>query len=129
MKAHRILVIDDEPMIVTLINDVLTTDGYEVNGVGDGDEALGRLKEAKYDAVLMDVRMPRMGGVELYRRMIESYPEIMGRIIISTGDLGTKETRHFIELTGAPYLFKPFGIKELKEIVEKTITGDRGTGG
>jgi len=119
--SYRVLVVDDEPMIVTLIKDALTMGGYEVDGVVDGDEALRRLKEAKYDAILMDVKMPGMSGLKLYQRMIEDYPEIMGRVIITTGDLGSEEARHFIELTGSPSLFKPFTIKELKEVVERTL--------
>lgn len=67
MSAPRVLVVDDEAVLVDVIRRLLTRDGLEVRGATSGDEALAALAAAEFSLVLCDVRMPRMDGLTLLR--------------------------------------------------------------
>src|ERR671918_1916268 len=77
MSTFRsVLVADDEPSIRHVLTLVLADKGYEVRAVADGDEALRELAARPYDAVVCDVRMPRVDGLELLRRARQEWPEL-----------------------------------------------------
>ena len=69
MSAMRILVVDDEPAVRESLRRALQLEGYEVELAGDGQEALERLSENDVDAVVLDVSMPRLDGLEACRRL------------------------------------------------------------
>jgi len=70
-NVHRILIVDDEPDICANLWDILTDLGYQVNTAHDGFVALDLVKKHVYDVALLDLRMPGMDGLELYRRIRE----------------------------------------------------------
>ncbi|HZA13343.1 MAG TPA: response regulator, partial [Myxococcaceae bacterium] len=77
MSTFRsVLVADDEPSIRHVLTLVLADKGYEVRAVADGDEALRELAARPYDAVVCDVRMPKVSGLELLRRAHHEWPEL-----------------------------------------------------
>ncbi len=69
----------------------------------------------------MDVRMPGMGGKELYRRIRGSDEELAKRVIFATGDTLNPETQEFLENTGNPWLGKPFTVEELEERIQECL--------
>ena len=71
MKRYRVLVVDDEPGIRESLSGVLEDEGYEVESVGDGEACLLRLAERPFDAVLLDVWLPGMDGMETLMRIQE----------------------------------------------------------
>lgn len=123
-KIPRILVLDDEPIILELCIEFLTTEGYKVDTVSNGKEALSLLQENDYDAVISDMKMPTLNGAEFYKLVNERYPNIAKRIIFVTGDMLNIETKAFLEGTNNPYLIKPFKLNELRNIVKEVLKGN-----
>jgi len=74
--SRHILIAEDESLVAMLLEDVLTDAGYRVTVAGDGEKALAAWGECRADMVVTDVRMPRMGGVELARRLREQDPAL-----------------------------------------------------
>ncbi len=113
----NILVIDDEASIVDILHETLRQDGHRVDTASNGKVALRKLKAQQYDVIISDLRMPGMGGEDLYESVRAISPELARRIIFSTGDVANEGTRAFLERTGNPYLQKPFELAAMRRIV------------
>ncbi len=126
MTIHtpRILVLDDEPIILELCVEFLGSEGYEVDTVSNGKVAISLLQEKDYDVVISDMKMPSLNGAEFYKIVNERYPKVAKRIIFITGDMLNVETKAFLENTNNPYLIKPFKLNELRNIVKEVIKGN-----
>lgn len=120
-QIPRILVLDDEPIILELCVEFLTTEGYKVDIVSNGKEALSLLQKNDYDVVISDMKMPSLSGAEFYKLVNEKYPKVAKRIIFVTGDMLNLETKAFLESTNNPYLIKPFKLNELRNIIKEVI--------
>jgi CheY-like chemotaxis protein len=121
-KSGRILVVDDEPGIRALLEKVLTQIGYTVDTVTNPKIVKDKLNAGeRYDAILLDIRMPGMSGIELYSHIIENMPVLKGKIIIITGDVMGPDIKDFLTKNNLPYLVKPFDIKLLKEKINEII--------
>jgi DNA-binding response OmpR family regulator len=119
--TKSILVVEDEPKIGEVCSRVLTSEGFVVDIEVNGGLAQELLRQKDYDLCLIDIRMPVMNGKELFRIISDRYPRLAGRVIFSTGDVIDEYTQRFLELTGRPYLSKPFSPHELIAIVQKTL--------
>ncbi len=119
----RILVVDDEQAIRDLLVGLLSLDGHQVEAVRTGREALQRLAEQPYDAIITDIRMPEMDGIEFYNRILHEHPELARRVIFTTGDTISPDTRAFVEATTAPFLAKPFHLRTVREVVRAVVEG------
>ena len=117
----KILVVEDEPAIYAFCRRVLTGEGFEVDIAVNGSVAQGMLGGKDYDLYLFDIRTPIMTGEELYEYMSEKYPKLIERVVFTTGDVTGGDTMSFLELSGRPYLLKPFTSGELKTIVSETL--------
>jgi PAS domain S-box-containing protein len=113
-KKARILVVDDESVIRTLITRVLENEGHEVNAVDSGEKALDLIKSNRYNLILLDIKMPGIGGIELYKRIKEIADSLANRIVFITGDVMGDDTQKFLMKTKAPYIMKPFDSAKLK---------------
>ncbi len=122
-EGGRILVVDDEPMIVDLLTDVLAGAGHQVDGAADGSEACRMASSGAYDLVITDVRMPRMNGMDLYRNLLSVRPEMARRVLFMTGDLMDREVARFLTETGAPTLYKPLDIGRIETAVQEMLAG------
>ena len=120
-KIIRILVVEDEPAICQICLRVFTSEGFEVDIAVDGDVAQDMLGEKDYDLCLIDIKTPVMNGKQLYQVIIGKHPELLNRVIFTTGDVMDGYTQRFLELAGRPYLLKPFTPDELKAIVRETL--------
>ena len=116
-KPLNVLVVDDEPDIANLIEDVLALSGHRVTKAASGERALEQLVSKRFDLVLSDMRMPDLDGPGLHARIRASWPEMLGRIVFITGDAASAETLEFFTRTGARTLAKPFTIGELQQIL------------
>ena len=87
MKALRILVVDDEADIREVLRRRLARDGHQVEEAADGVAALEAFERAGFDCVITDLHMPRMGGVELVRRIKERSPQAVALILTGFGTL------------------------------------------
>ena len=117
----RILLVDDEPHILHYMRATLSAWGHEVDVAGDGEEAAARAMDGGYDLIITDVRMPNLGGRELYERLCRDAPAIAGRVVFSTGDTVRDDTMEFLERAGRPVLHKPFKLAELRQVLATSL--------
>ncbi len=120
-NVKRILVIEDEPAISELCRRVLTGEGFEVDIAVNGKVAQDIITKNQYQIFLMDIKMPILGGKELYRWLQEKHPQLASRVIFTTGSAIGQDTNTFIEKTGRPCLHKPFTPDQLNAIVSETL--------
>jgi len=120
-SAVRVLVVEDEEPVRGLIQRVMRAEGYSVDACADGQEAIELLHRSGYDLVVCDIRMPRVSGPELYRRLAAEDPGAAGRMLFITGDTVREDTRRFLESAGAPVLLKPFDMSVLVERVAEML--------
>src|SRR5438552_13188703 len=88
-ERPRVLVVDDEKFIRDILADFLGMEGYLVRTAEDGSSAVTELSRANYDMVISDLKMPKMGGLELLKEVSRAHPETL--TVIMTG-FGTVET-------------------------------------
>ncbi len=117
----RILVVEDEPEICNVCRRVLTREGYEVDIAVNGRVAQDMIEEKQYDLCLLDVRTPKMSGTELYQWLQKKYPQLVRRVIFTTGSVMGGDAMTFVEQTGRPLLPKPFTPNELKTILTQAL--------
>lgn len=113
-----VLVIDDEPVIRTLVGEVLLDEGYAVIFAADGHEGLQRLEQERPDLVLMDVMMPGLDGREAYLAM-RSRPELPSVPVVMMS-AAVKPDR--LDPSIAGYLPKPFDLDELLALVARLLS-------
>lgn len=119
----RVLVVDDEPSVLRAVKRILR-DGYEVDVVDNGREALALLGSREYRAVLCDLQMPRPDGVEIYDHLAESKPEMLARLAFMTGGALSSRITSFltrVERAGMPVLDKPFDHRLVRQLVRDLI--------
>jgi len=115
----RVLVVDDEKFIRDVIADFLGMEGYIVRTAEDGSSAVSELERARYDMVISDLKMPRMGGMDLLKEVARSHPETL--TVIMTG-FGTVETAIDAMKRGAyDYILKPFKVEEVVHVVQRGL--------
>ncbi len=119
----RILVVDDEPTILTFLKKVLGGEGYDVVTAGSGKEALGMIKNERYGLILCDIKLPGLSGAEIYEQIGKTAASLQKRVMFITGDVTSTATQAFLEKTKVPYVTKPFDIAKLKEEVKRVIAG------
>ena len=120
-RRGRILVVDDEPALLDLIEQALREDGYRVDCAHDGLEAVQRYRanEGRYDLVIMDMVMPRLDGLQALLQIRESDPT--AKVIICTG-FDTDQQIQAAQSAGASeVLRKPYGLGDLQLIIDQTI--------
>ncbi len=117
----RILLVDDDPMIIHLITDMLSLDGYHVETAPNGIAALEKAQGRRYDLILTDLHMPELDGAGLYRELTRRQAHLSQKIIFLTGTAGESEAHRVVQETGLPLLRKPFDITELLELVRKVL--------
>ena len=113
----RILVVDDEPHILHYMRVTLEAWGHTVEVASDGSDAVERALVRPFDVIVCDLRMPRLGGREMYEQLAEGHPEVADRVIFATGDTVRGDTLHFLESLGRPFLHKPFTLAELRTVL------------
>ena len=111
--TKTVLVVEDEESLRDFISLVLSDEGYVVETVGRGEDAIELLKEGGYDAIISDMKMPGMSGQNLYAFVQKEYPELADRMLFITGDVLGRETQNFLKVTEAKYIEKPFEIDVL----------------
>jgi two-component system NtrC family sensor kinase len=119
--AGRILVVDDEPHILHYMRATLEAWGHQVDVASDGRDALARAVTGGYDLIVTDVRMPKLGGRELYEHLHRDAPDVAKRVVFFTGDTVRDDTMEFLEQSGRPFLRKPFKLAELRSAVTTAL--------
>ncbi|PYI54323.1 response regulator transcription factor [Paenibacillus flagellatus] len=117
---YRILIVDDEPMIRKGLEKLIVqTEGFDcsVRTAENGEEALERIREERPDFVFTDIRMPRMDGLELCRRLAEAEPDVQVVVVSGYGDF--EYARKCVSYGVKEYLLKPVGTAEVRDILAK----------
>ena len=113
----RVLVVDDEPHILHYMQATLESWGHEVVLARDGSKALKLALMQPFDLIICDLRMPRLGGREMFQTLARMHPAVADRIIFATGDTVRGDTLHFLEELGRPFLQKPFKLDALRRVL------------
>ncbi len=113
----RVLVIDDDARLRDVLGLVLADD-CDVSTSGSAADALARLRTERFDAIVCDLSMPRMGGAELHAILSDADPDAAARMIIVTGGAFSPRSEQFLAESGCPKVPKPFTPPELMEAVE-----------
>lgn len=127
MKKPRILIVDDEFELVSALEERLNLRGFKAKGVTTGTDALATLEEWRCDVVLLDVKMPGLGGLELMEMIKEDYPRI--EVVLLTGHGSAQDADSGMRLGAFDYLQKPVQIIELVKILLAAASrGEQGQG-
>lgn len=123
----RVLVIDDEPTIRAALGRFFKRRDWIFDEAEDGARGLEKLLApgAHYDAIISDLRMPGMSGMELHDRIADHRPELLSRLLFSTGDVASKEAAEFVQRTRCVVLEKPFELSKLGETLERFRANSR----
>ena len=120
----RILVVDDELGICRSCVKILSKDGHQVEFALNGYDALKMMKSSPFDLIITDLKMSSMGGMEVLRRVQESYPDSV--VIVITGYASVSSAVEVMKLGAYDYLPKPFTPGELRSVVHRALA-DRQT--
>jgi two-component system cell cycle sensor histidine kinase/response regulator CckA len=119
----RVLVIDDEVAVGRSIALLLAPD-YEVTPVTRAKDALARLAAGeRYDAVVCDVMMPEMNGIDFFEQLKQAAPEQVRRVVFLTGGAFTQQARDFLASAARPQLGKPFTERDLRRVIASVAGG------
>ena len=121
----RVLVVDDEPTVRNLIQDLLTADGHEVETLADGRQVLARVATAPFDVIVTDMRMPAMSGRTLHHALAAAHPGLARRIVFISGDPSAAATDEVLAAAGVQTLTKPFTWEALREAVRLAVDRER----
>jgi DNA-binding response OmpR family regulator len=126
----RILLVDDEQAVQTLLTYPLRKEGYEVVGALDGQEALDRFSEQRFDLVVLDIMLPKLDGVEVCRRL-RTRSQVPIIMLTAKGDEIDKVVG--LEMGADDYITKPFSVREFRSRVKAALRrgnmGGRTSGG
>ena len=123
--SARILLVDDEQSIQTLLSYPLRKDGYHVTGAHDGSEALERFDEARFDLVILDLMLPKLDGVEVCRQL-RSRSQVP--IIMLTAKGSETDKVAGLEVGADDYITKPFSMREFRSRVKAALRRSRMVG-
>lgn len=118
-QKEIIHIIDDEPIIFEVLQDLLTSEGYEVEISTTGEEALEKYSSQEFDLTLLDLLMPGMNGIEVLKKLKQMVPSAM--VIIITAYASVESAISAMKMGAFDYLQKPFKHDELLLIVQRAI--------
>jgi two-component system cell cycle sensor histidine kinase/response regulator CckA len=122
--AGRVLVVDDEPLLVKVIAGALQ--GHEVTSATSGREALDLVRSgAAFDVIVCDLHMAGMSGIDLYEHVLREFPALARRMVFMTGGAVSERARGFVESSGCRILDKPFSRARIAAAVRDVLTRPR----
>lgn len=125
-RAPHLLLVDDEPAIRLALQRYLLRRGWTVESCASGVDAYARLVSAgadtEIDAILCDVKMPGMSGIEFYRVLERERPHFLSRLVLATGDVASADVAEFLSSVRCPILEKPFALAQLAEALVSVST-------
>lgn len=121
MKAPSILVADDEPGICNLLKKALTREGYKVSTATSGRRVVSILKRRDVQLLLLDLKMPDMGGIEVLEKIRAIKKGPFPAVVIMTGHGSPSSAREAIRLGAVDYLAKPFDLNLVNAVVKEAL--------
>jgi two-component system NtrC family sensor kinase len=121
MAGASVLVVEDEAALASAVTDGLRDAGFLVEHASDGEEALAMVKVLAFDAVICDLKMPRLDGKAFYKTLSAGTPGLAQRVIFVTGDVAGTDAEGFLEQSGCRWLAKPFRLGELLRVLREVL--------
>lgn len=121
--SARLLVVDDEPYLRATLDKMLRRLGYDVVLAADAHSAYHLLAGDRFDAILLDIRLPQMRGDTFYLTAVRQWPYLAGRVVLMTGDPWSVRDQWSDELRACPMLPKPFLFESLRDTIAAAIGG------
>ena len=121
VRRRTVLVVEDEPQIRQLFEDVIGGAGHIARTAADGRAALDLIDQQNFDLIISDVKMPELSGQEFYAALKRKGAALERRLIFVTGDLMNAETLRFVESSGCPWLSKPFDIAAITRTISDCL--------
>jgi CheY-like chemotaxis protein len=120
-RGPRVLIIDDEPSIRAALKRFFVRRGWQVDEAADGADGLSVLLDGKseFAVVISDLKMPGCSGMELHDHVASVAPELLDRVIFSTGDVASRDAAEFVRRTRCTVLQKPFELRALEALVNR----------
>ena len=123
-QGKRVLIADDEPEVVDLVRMVLDMAGHSVSSARDGAETLAAIRAEQPDLILLDVRMPKLTGLQVLQQLradpnTAPIPVIMLSVVTTY-----PEVREALQWGAIAYLAKPFKLKEMSRLVDRILAMD-----
>ncbi len=118
-KKAYILVVDDEQIVLSLVEDTLTDEGYDITTTSSPDEAIVLAQKTTFDFLLTDIRMPNMNGIELARELRILIPTI--GVIFMTGYANLDTAKQAIKEGAYDYIMKPFELSEIRQALTRAV--------
>jgi len=119
-EKSKILVVDDEEALRTVLSSELVSEGYSVQDAGDGDEAIASLEKEKFDLILLDIKMPRVTGFEVLKHVKERYPQT--KVVMLTGFADLKNAIESKKLGAEDFVSKPYDLVDLLTTIERVLS-------
>ncbi len=118
-----ILVVDDEESFLSLLHSTLTQEGYSVDSASDGATAINKLQLKPYDLVLLDVRMPRVDGIEVLKFAKDHYLDT--QVVMLSGVSDLRIAVQCMQIGAYSYLTKPYSLEELLTVIDRALERKR----
>jgi two-component system response regulator PilR (NtrC family) len=118
-KKNLILVVDDEESLRTVLSSELINEGYEVRTAADGDDAIVEMRNADFDLVLLDIKMPRMNGFEVLKHIKENHAR--AKVVMLTGFADLKNAIESKKLGADDFVSKPYDLVDLLTTIERVL--------
>jgi len=126
----RLLLVDDDPGVLELLNEYFVAQGYKVEAASNGEAALSAVRATRPDLVLLDIRMPGLDGVEVLRRLRRQDPTLP--VVMVTANEEVTLARETLSLGALDYVAEPFDFMHLEQVVVAGLlhgAPSRGDGG
>ena len=123
-EGRRVLIIDDEPDVADLNAEILVRSGYDVEAVSNSREALERLRDGRFDAVVSDLNMPDVDGRGIHDFIQSERPDLVRGLGFLSGDTMGRKSLAFLSEMNRPYAEKPLSPRELRAFVARLVGTD-----
>lgn len=117
----RILIVDDEDAVRKYLSRFLTAEGYTVECTNNADDALNMIRNNSYGLILLDIKMPGINGIEMYRRLQGIDQSLARKVIFVTGDVMAPDISNFISKEKASCIAKPFDNEQLRNEINEVL--------
>ncbi|MHB8085176.1 MAG: response regulator [Dehalococcoidia bacterium] len=122
----KALVIEDELIIGRLFIEVLAGEGFDVDFAPNGSVAVEKVNETDYQLCVSDIKMPGMNGIDFYHYLEMEHPEMLARVILTTGDTRSPAIREFLKSGQKNFIPKPVLPSDLVRKVKEVMHGKNG---
>lgn len=122
VDVRNVLVVDDEPVIINLIRNILSRKGFVVESACDAHTALEKIWNEEFALIISDIKMPGLDGQWLYEQVKEKDALLARSIIFTTGDTASEKTQEFLESVDNFIISKPFDIETFNKVIEEVAS-------